>query len=186
MEGGTVMGCYWGLSAEPGGLVLSVEAVTEQADGGWSGGVTTLPFGAVTADAATHEQVRVQLARSVLAVIRAGTISVPPGDVSAVRLFSTSVTDYPRGGARPGPWICVPAVADRDGDRWRAAAVAAAGPLGGTAAAGETLAAACEALASLLMVALEVGIDGMPEGWTGIMLFMLTRKTYPAAMLSAS
>jgi hypothetical protein len=180
------MSCYWGISTEPGGLVLSVEAVTEQADGGWSGGVTTLPFGAVAADAATHEQVRVQLARMVLAVVRAGTIAVPPDGVSAVRLFSTSVADYPRGGNWPGASICVPSVADRTGDGWQAVAAPAAGPLGGTAAAGDTLPAARDALADLLMVALDVGIDGMPEDWAGIMLFTLTRKTYPAAVLSAS
>ena len=64
--------------------------------------------------------------------------------------------------------------------------VPAAGPLGGTAAAGDTLPGARDILAEMLMVALEVGIDGLPEDWSGIRLHTLTRKTYPAGVLSTS
>jgi hypothetical protein len=77
-------------------------------------------------------------------------------------------------------------LADRDATTWYTGTPAAAGPLGGLAALGATVRAAQDVLAELLMLAMDVGIDGIPDNWCGIQLLTLTRKTYPARLLSAS
>jgi hypothetical protein len=53
------------------------------------------------------------------------------------------------------------------------------------AALGDTLAKARDVLAETLMIALEIGVDGLPADWSGIRLLTTTRKTYPVTALSA-
>jgi hypothetical protein len=181
------MAAYWRLGAEPRGVVITVEATIEGAgETGWYGQLTTVPFGKITAEGNSHSSVREQLAKGVLAEIGAGAVPVPTSMVDAVRVMSTSAARYLRGGDDPsGPVISVPAIADSDGSRWCAATVSAAGHLSRQAAFGETISAACDALADGVMLALEVGVDGLRHDWSGIRLLILTRKTYPAGILPA-
>jgi hypothetical protein len=178
------MTAYWVISAEPRGLVLTIEAMIDGADKtGWSGRVATLPFEGISTTGHSHDNVRRSLAAAVLAAAAAGAVPVPAGQVSAVRVMSTSAAEYTRGSGQQGPVIAVPAVADRDAVTWCAATITAAGPLSGQASLGDTLAMARDILAETLMIALEIGIDGLPASWSGIRLLTTTRKTYPVTSL---
>jgi hypothetical protein len=184
-RGEAMMTAYWNLSKESAGLVLTAEAMFEgDADVGWRGQVTTVPFGGRVTRGAALGQVRERLARIVLAQVNGGELPLPPGLVSAIRLMSVTTTYYPRG-EMGGPAIVVPAVADRDGSTWSVMTAATAGLLARQAAAGATISDARDALAEGFLLALEVGIDGLPQEWSGIRLYTLTRKTYPVAQLSA-
>ena len=180
------MAIYWGVSAEPRGLVLTVEAMIDGTDEtSWSGRVATLSFDGVSMTGHSYEDVRHALAAAVLTAAEDGAMPVPADQLGAVRIMSTSAAGYERGGEYGGPVITIPAVADRDAVTWCAATVTAAGPLGGQAALGDTLAKARDVLAETLMIALEIGVDGLPADWSGIRLLTTTRKTYPVTALSA-
>ncbi len=177
-----MMTAYWNLSEESAGLVLTAEAMFEgDANVGWRGQLTTVPFGGRVIRGAAFEQVRQRLARVVLEQVNGGELAVPVALVGAIRLMSVTTACYPRG-KTGGPAIVIPAVADRDGSAW--SVVTAAGLLARQAAVGATISDAQDVLAKGLLLALEVGIDGLPEEWSGIRLYTLTRKTYPVAQLS--
>lgn len=179
------MTAYWNLTEEPVGRVLTVEAMFEgDAGAGWRGQVTTVPFGGRIVRGADFGLVRERLARIVLAQVKSGQLPLPADAISAIRLMSVTAACYPRGQA-DGPAIVVPAVADRDGGAWLVATASVAGPLSGQGGAGPTISDAQDALAEVLMIALEVGIDGVAPEWSGIRLYTLTRKTYPVTDLSA-
>src|ERR1700733_1563475 len=180
------MAAFWRLDTEPRGLVLTVQATIEgTVEDGWRGEVTTVPFDALAAQGPGFGPVRDQLAAATLAEAAAGILPVPAQAIDAIRVMATSVTSYPRGGEYDGPLVSVPALADRDATTWCAVTAGAAGSLGGTIALGATVQAAQDALAEILMLAMDVGIDGIRETWCGIRLLTMTRKTYPTRLLSA-
>ena len=181
------MAGFWRLSAESRGLVVTVEATIEgTTEDGWRGEVTTVPFDTLEAQGPGFGPVRDRLAAAVLVQAATGIMPLPAQSLDAIRVMATSVTHYPRGVEREGPQVSIPAIADRDAATWCAVTTGAAGPLGGTAAIGATVRAAQDALAQMLLLAMDVGIDGLPDTWCGIQLLTLTRKTYPVAALSAS
>jgi hypothetical protein len=69
---------------------------------------------------------------------------------------------------------------------WCAATGRAAGPLGGQVALGVTVHVVRGTLAEMLVLAMEVGIDGLPEKLVQHPAADARRKTYPAGLLAAA
>jgi hypothetical protein len=164
--------------------VLSVDATLTPGKKGWEGHITTLPFTELTATGATHNEARQKLAYAVLENIKAGGFPVSPKMITGVRVLSTSTSQHPRGGEFTGPVITIPAVADRAGETWQAATTTDAGLLHGYKGEAPTMAAARDALATTLMMELEMSGDEIAYNWSGIRLMTATRKTYDVSVLS--
>ncbi|GAA4898870.1 hypothetical protein [Streptomonospora salina] len=163
------------------GPTVCVEAViTGSTSQGWTGRL----FGVEPPEAFGNDvqAVRTALAAQVWAMVQDGVVSVPSATVDSVRIFATTVYEYSRTGEHSGAAVSVPCVADRFPKGWKAAAATPHEGLQLTAV-GPTFGEARDALATQLLMALEVGVETVPSDWGGLSLMMRTRKTYQATAL---
>jgi hypothetical protein len=121
---------------------------------------------------------REKLAKRVWQKVGEGEISVPAKEIERVRLFSYTRFSYDRQGQFSGPTVTIQTQADLIGDSWMAAADVPFPGVGTLVRKAKDFPTVREDMAATLLGALEVGIKGVPDTWSGLKLVVKTRKTF--------
>ncbi|WP_046469466.1 hypothetical protein [Allosalinactinospora lopnorensis] len=168
----------WNMAGES---VVCVHAIVASSKEGWHGQLFGID--APTATAVDFKSARVDLASQVWKLIQGGEVSVPMTAIEKVRVYAHTVFDFPRKGDFSGAPVTVQAVADLTPEGWMAGTDSPYAGLGECLGKGGTFAEARDTLADNLLMALEVGVEAVPDDWSGLKLVMKTRKSYEVASL---
>jgi hypothetical protein len=155
--------------------IVEVQAAVTGGDT-WTGQLFGIGGEAETAP--DFNALRAKLAQRVWQKVGEGEISVPASKIERVRVFSHTRFSYDRQGEFSGPAVTIQAQADLIGGSWMAAADVPFPGVGTLVCKAEDFPTVREDLAATLLSALEVGIEGVPDTWSGLKLVVKTRKTF--------